>query len=515
MQRMTWRTIHMVKFCGIVLFSGLFTTSAPITRSWDFGPIHLQAQQKAPKPEAAEAKPVSGEKIPIFSGGKSNQSPPTESKTPTPETVVNSLSPESLPPKLSARQTAMLKQSPREQQQIYREAADQAIESIRTCKESFDRGLMPLSDFADQASAAVEVQLAIADLRGDRSERVKALSDHFELMKTAARQLEAFDQPASAGWAADAAYVSLLAANAELRLAAVRGDQEAYNRAAEQGTKLAEQHYSLRLTDFQNGHAPLSLLAKAANYLTTMSGLPGGSRDPVGEVTKYEEYLGVLDDVVSQTQKFAQQGAGIGREDRLYQAQFELARAEGQAALQKRNLELAAQEFNLAENSSEDWLASQLKFHQTGTASLRDVTQAWWSRAELSDISQRSGIMVDDASQRDLETDFNRLQEIVSNTTDRQGRIAADIAYVKSLGSLESLWARQRAVQAMATFNQATPAKSPLEPNRGSRVIEIKPQSQSPQPKSTAKTIPGTTPTQSKKSKNSPIEIVKPKRIPD
>lgn len=504
MQRMSWRTAIEASLSSLMLWGGVSLAFTTVPEA--FSVSQIRGQEPVPKvqpgvPRAPQpAAGVNPSTTPV--GAKSN---PTG-----PEVVKPTATPRPLP-KLSQRQTEMLKQSSTARMQAFRDAIDAANASTLTCKEAFDRGLMPLPDFAEQAAANLEIRLVVADLQGDRMSRVKALSDHLDLMKMAAKQLQDFNQPASQGWAADTAYAKLLASNAELRLAAARGDQAAYEAAVELSRNLAETQFTERLADFQSGQASLPLLAASASYLTTKSGLPADNREKAAGPTKYDEYLQALDDVVVQTQKFARQGAGVGREDRLYQAQFELAKADGRAALQKRNPEMAAAAFDQAADSAQDWFESEMKFYQTGTASLRDITQAWWGRAELTDRSERAGLIADTATQDKTAADLERIQKLVANTQDRQGRIAADIAYVNTLDKLDNLWARQRAVQAMAAAKGVTPGKS-SESNRGSRVIEINPKSSTP---SNSKTIPGTTPTDSQKSKNSTIEIVTPKRTPN
>lgn len=514
MLRMTWRTNQgtnlrrLVLTVGVVLsldvafghlcVSSLIHAQEPSTKPAGVIPPRVQTAREATETPSQNSRP------------DRDSQPATTDSNARPTTAAPMSGQGSAPaaPKLTARQIEMLKQTPAEQQRIFQDATDRAALSIRTSKESFDRGLMPLSDFTDQSLAALEIQIAVADLRGDRRARVTALSDHFELMKTAAKQLQKFDQPGAEGWAADLAYINLLATNSELRLAVVRGDQGAYSRAAELGAKLAEEHYTQRLADFQTGHASLSQLARAASYLTTSSGLPGGVKGAIPGMGKFQEYMAALDDVVTQTQKFAEQGAGVGREDRLYHAQFELARAEGQAALMRRRPEAAIVAFDQAMDSAKAWYGAQVKFHETGTASLREITQAWWSRAELSDLTARSGFTPDDTAQKAQQADFEQILKLVSNTTDRQGRIEADIAYVQSLQALDELWTRQRAVQAMAAVKNATAVKPPV-PRSGGRVIELKPQTGT---NPTFNGIPGTTSINTGKSKSSKIEIVTPKR---
>ncbi|MDB5387842.1 MAG: hypothetical protein JWM11_3488 [Planctomycetaceae bacterium] len=512
MQRVFWRIAGRTGFSSLLLWG--CASMAASTSSFETLVTQAGAQEPAPRPEkqpqivtpqnasSVNSKPTTNSgKTPQIVNGATNLLPPV-----TPQ-VSNSARPTL---QFSARQTAMLQQSNAERIKDFRSALDTAATSDELCKEMFDRGLMPLSDFAEQASANLEIRLAIADLQNDRTSRVRALSDHLDLMKTAAKQLQEFNQPAAKGWAADTDYIALLASNAEMRLAVTRGDKVGYEEAVEQSSKLAEDQFAKRLADFQTGQASLSLLSTAASYLTTATGVPAERREKDGEPTKYEEYLSTLDDVVTQTEKFGELGAGIGREDRLFQAQFELSKATGQAAVQKQNFAEAATAFDQAADSAKDWFESEMKFYQTGTATLRDITQAWWGAAELTDRSERAGLIANSSTQESQAADLDRLQKLVAGTEDQQGRIAADIAYVNSLEKLDNLWARQRAVDALAALKKTATTKQ-TRTGGGSKIIEINAQSNiAPD----SKTIPGTIPTETQPQKNSSVEIVRPKRSP-
>lgn len=417
---------------------------------------------------------------------------------------------------LTPQQGTFLKQTVVERQRSFFDAANEAEESLKLARDSFERGLMPLSDYADQTQAALEVRLSIAGLQQDRKAQVSALSSHADLMRNAAKQLREFDQPASVGWEADAAYAELLVANADIRLAVARGDRAAFSAAVERSRVVAETHYDLRLADFDQGLASLPSLARAASYLSTDVGLPAGNRsNSPAEPSKFAEYLAKLEEVVAQTTELSELGAGVGREDRIHQANFELAKAAGQAGLQQKDLRSAIASFQTAAEASQVWFRSQTEFYGSGTASLREVTDAWWSRVEVSDLAQRAGLKPDAAMAKETEADLGELKKLIAATEDRQGRIAADVAYVKSLESLQGLWAREHAVAALArskTEGVTKPAsKSP-------RVLEINPNAEvAPAPDGTAPTskeVEGTTPVVIDKSPETTIEIVRPKRAP-
>lgn len=407
---------------------------------------------------------------------------------------------------LTPQQSSMVKQSAVERQRVFMGAAGSAEDMLKTGRDSFERGLMPLEDYADLAQSALEIRLSISGLQNDRGARVAALIAHSDLMRSAAKQLRELNQPSSTGWAADTAYAQLLSANADLRLAAARGDRDSYTAAVARSQKLAETQYDLRSEDFDQGLASLPSFARAASYLTTDVGLPAGNRAGQDtETTKFSQYLAKLEDVVEHTQKFAELESGVGREDRLHQAEFELARATGQLALKQRDKKAAIDAFDKAIDASEKWYESQLKFYETGTASLRDVTQAWWSRVELTDLSERAGLKPDKATLATTDAQLAGLKRLVAAQEDRQGRIAADVAYVKSLENLQGLWARQRAVTLTAA--KSMPVQKPAA--RSSRVLELGTESQ---PKPAAQGVPGTTPVVIEKTNQTTIEVVRPQR---
>lgn len=420
-----------------------------------------------------------------------------EAGTPTPESAPQ------------PRGEGVLKQSVIQRERALMDALTNAEETLKLGRDSFERGLLPLEDYADQTQAVLETRLSVANLQNDRAARMSALVNHADLMRSAARQLREFDQPAAAGWAADTAYAELLSANADLRVAAARGDRNSYNSAVARSQQLAETHYDLRLTDFEQGLTSLPNLARAASYLTTDVGLPADNRaGQPSEPTKFSEYLSKLEEVVEQTKTLGELESGVGREDRRHQAEFELAKAEGQAALQRKDKAGAMAAFDRALDASQAWYDSQVKFHETGTASLRDVTLAWWSRAELSDLTERAGLKPDTATLAETDADLKGLKKLVVAQEDRQGRIAADVAYVKSLENLQGLWARQRAVVAM-NVSQPGSVKKAEKPR--TRILELNPAA-APEP--TPGEVSGSTPTTKAKTPETTIEIIRPKRKP-
>lgn len=346
----------------------------------------------------------------------------------------------------------------RKRETAVQERAQQTVELVQ---ESFNRGLMSLPDYADAVEAVLEIRIAIADRRQDRALRVRALQLHPDSLKTTSKLMRQLNQPSAAGWAADSTYAAMLATNAELRLSVVRNDQDAFSELSQKCRQLAQEHYLLRKSDFESGLATLPQFSRAAGYLTTNLGQPHSTDKAQAE--RHAEYLTHLRTVVDQTQKLRELGAGVGREDRLHQAQFELAKAEWNHAQDVQDSRRAEQSIVDATQALRDWYASQRRFYQFGTASLRDLINAWWAGVELQDLIQGNSFNLPEPAELKLRQNSDDLSRVLQAITDKQGRIAADIAFANSLRDLNQLWieSRHAADVASPTFEKRPPANAP------------------------------------------------------
>jgi hypothetical protein len=322
-------------------------------------------------------------------------------------------------------------------------------------RNAFERGLMSLPDYASHLEVALGLRTKLANLREDREAYIGALANHGSLLSRAAGLLVAFNQPASKGWAADVSLAKLLATNAQAALATARKDQAAAAKASRQSVDRAQRHYTLRLADVSVGLADLPQWADAASYLNgarkDSAALASDSRQPANSgqnVNGLATYHQELSQIVAQTEKLSQRGAGLGRSDRLNMARFELARTAAMLAQVSGNHRAAHAAANQAAAFARQQFETQLEFYQTRTASLFDLTQAWSNRQALLDSTRQAGFETAEIALSQQRNDLQTLMKLAGETTDLRGRNAADVTLVHSLSTLEELKTRQRAIDA-------------------------------------------------------------------
>jgi hypothetical protein len=81
--------------------------------------------------------------------------------------------------------------------------------------------------------------------------------------------------------------------------------------------------------------------------------------------------------------------------------------------------------------------AAQRKYHETGTASLADLTSTWWQRDALHRQMQTADVKPPGTQQH--AANFGTLSRLADQLTDRRGRNAADVTMVHALGRLREL----------------------------------------------------------------------------
>ncbi|MDB5339218.1 MAG: hypothetical protein JWN70_4837, partial [Planctomycetaceae bacterium] len=72
------------------------------------------------------------------------------------------------PVTLTTEQAGFLKQTPVQRQRAFLDAANNSEETLKLGRDSFERGLMPLEDYADLTQADLEIRLSVAGLQNDR-----------------------------------------------------------------------------------------------------------------------------------------------------------------------------------------------------------------------------------------------------------------------------------------------------------------------------------------------------------
>ena len=301
--------------------------------------------------------------------------------------------------------------SPEAQEQILATSRSLADSSFQ----SFRRGLMPLHDHLDQLQFAADSEFRLAGKDG----QADVATRYVEQLRRVELALREFNAPNAVGWRADLLLAQAMVAQAEFDLATVEGDEEQAEFAAERATILAERHLIERRFDSSVGLASLPMLLHA-EMLT-----------PEGAVRGRE----MLVQVVDQTRRWNELGAGIGRSDKLATAEFELARFDFFTAFDSPEQDIE-ESFTAASEASGKLLEQKMEFYKNGTADLFEIAQAWRNMQQLVEFaaSTKTGVSPDvvESSRTNLEL----LVELATAKQDRQGRFAADVAYVSLLNEI-------------------------------------------------------------------------------
>ena len=320
--------------------------------------------------------------------------------------------------------------------QLLRTSNDTASRLRSESRAAFERGLLPLADYADQLALALKMELAAADVRGSEAGRSQALAAHAQQLQVTAGLLQQFNQPAARGWQADLAQADFLAA--EAAAFATTNPQNAASRA--QARQLvsdrARTQYALRLADFENGLATLSELSQAASH---MAGDLSEPETADAAIPGLIDYQARMQQILINTEDLAHRGADGGRIDHVHQAQFELSRSSVLLAGLSKNEQTASTAFQTADQAGRELLASQSRLYDSGTAKLFDLAQSWSQWQELHREAKDFDIEIPEASSRQQQSELQRLTELADRQTDLRGRIAADVTMVHSLKILTDL----------------------------------------------------------------------------
>jgi hypothetical protein len=318
------------------------------------------------------------------------------------------------------------------------EYADRLIEEGR---DSFDRGLMRLSDYSEHLSIALQLKTTLADMRQDDRAKIAALSERASLLETAAAQLREFNEPASQGWVAETAQAQLLAAEARGELAQARQDRIDLAQAERRRSELAMEHFELRRADLDVGLTTLQQVSWAATHLAasavSANADPQTSRTAVAAALT--EYRDQLDEIATQTRELNDRGAGLGRADRLQLADFQLAKTDAILAHLSGDQQAVGRNFAKAEELARDMFNTKREFYETGTASLNDLTRAWTQRQDLHAWAEKAGYKLPNSVASQQQSDLKQLVQVSQQVDDLRGRNAADVTAVYGLNSLQQL----------------------------------------------------------------------------
>lgn len=295
---------------------------------------------------------------------------------------------------------------------------------IAQSRDSFNRGLVPLVDHLDQFSLAAGLNLRFATWQKNRETQQEWHRLQVRNLEGVTTQLERFQQPAAAGWAADVLLARLSLAQSQLQLATFEGRTNAAASAQLAIIDLARQHWDRRLDDATIGHAAPMQLWRAASLVFSSENRP------------LDADRNFLTQAIQATDRWNLAGSGLGREDLRDAFRFELARMDLLSA--KPGTESFNAQAQRAEASAEKLFDTISQFQSKGTASMYDMASAWRQRQELHTFLEESlpGPVPADWKQR-RSNDLTRLTRLATQTVDRRGRAAADVGYVELLALAE------------------------------------------------------------------------------
>jgi len=241
--------------------------------------------------------------------------------------------------------------------------------------DSFSRGLMPLHDHLDQLQLAASSEFRLLPPNGTGETAVAVR--HLSRVRKVERALGRLNEPNAAGYRADLLLAQAMVAQAELDLASIQGEQAVAEFAAQRAKILAERHLLERRFDSSLGLTSLSTLVNA-EMLTTAGAARGRE---------------LLMQAVRTTRRWSQLGSGLGRPDKVAEAEFELARFDFFVALDSEELNVGPG-FQTASRAAQRMLDRKIEYYRTGTASLYEIARTWQNMRELVEYaaSTESGV---------------------------------------------------------------------------------------------------------------------------
>ena len=305
--------------------------------------------------------------------------------------------------------------------------------------ESFRRALLPLGDHLRQLSLSYSLRQSVETF-GVGETREELNRQELARYRSIARQLETFRQPASEGWAADSALAQAHLARAEAEHAYLNGEKGALESALNRQVEWAHRHVELRGIDAAVGMAAPRERIEATQF-ARRSNLDALPRYPTAAEYReaYRAYRDDLSDLAQNVERWSEQGAPIGRADKLHQARYALAQADAVLGLLNGNESERRTALRTAEIELNQVLEAQTEFFQNGTADLFDLAQTWQDRQLVYDQAADLNGFTTTESQTAHARDFERLQTYARQTLDRRGRIAADLEFITALSSEQEI----------------------------------------------------------------------------
>jgi hypothetical protein len=236
-------------------------------------------------------------------------------------------------------------------------------------------------------------------------------------------------------------------ARVEAESAYLAGEQGALSAALTRQVEWSNLHLEAsRFDEFLGVATPLAVVEAA--QLERRAGLDALSRFPTrGEFRDaFQAYRDQLQGAAEQVERWSEQGAGIGRIDKLHQVRFDLAQADAVLGSINENDSARRTALKSAEQELDALYQSQQQFYSRGTADLFDLARTWSDRqsiydqaADLKDFKSKESIA---AHARD----FAQLQTLAERNRNRGGRITADVEYVAGLKAEQDLAALRNSI---------------------------------------------------------------------
>jgi|GEM_PF-4642928 len=296
--------------------------------------------------------------------------------------------------------------------------------------DAFQRGLLPLADYLEHLRLVHSVEQRFASERGDKRGVAAAAQRHVSRLQQATGLLEAFRQPASAGWVADTLLAQAVTAEAEAEMAALRGNRQEAELAEQKFQQFSLQHLqALEFDERELGLGSLPTTAAAVAMVETAD--PSASTaDATAAVRNY---------VLLTTERWnAGSDSGIGRSDEVLKAEASAAADRGKWALVSKDMPQFAADVTQAEEAAQSLFNQRLEFYKTGTASLADLTNSLMLRNRVHQLASSADGVYTEQMDRRWERDLHQLVDLSNSVEDRRGRNAADVGFVQILNVLDA-----------------------------------------------------------------------------